>query len=346
MCSEARSPLLLEPSQITSGMADVLTLGQAHFAANCLYAVVKLGVPDVIGDGRLTAPEIVAKLPGRPNEEVLLRCLRLLALKGIFLESASPSGECAFSLTAGGALLQTGLEQPSMACAVQHWLEKPTWSAWAEVPDLVAGAPAVPTPYERANGMHVFDYYQAHPESANPFNEFLHDVSKGEEPFVVQHVGWEKLVGKTVVDVSDSLNSAMGAVVAKFPGIKVKNVACPHGGTLDPSTIPAADCIFMKHVMHHWDDESCVRVLKACREALAEDGQVVICEAVLPEAGAMCPAYAAAVHLDALMLVAGGKERTKKQWEALATASGFRLKEVKNTPHPAVKIIVYVKGVQ
>lgn len=353
--------MMLPPDQVLGAINGVLQLGQAHFAANCLYAMVKLGVPDVIRDGKLTLPQIVSKLPGAPSQEALLRCMRLLALHGVFVETPGPDGEFTYALGPAGALLQTGLPQPSMACGVLHWIEPPTWGAWGQVPGFVAGEPGASSPFERANGLPVFDFYKANPASAKPFNEFMSFFSAGEMPVVLEFGGWEKMGGKTVVDVGGSLGVVMEAVAAKFPDVKcvvldlpevieaaekgnVAGVTFKAGDMFDPSTIPACDYIFMKHILHDWEDEACVRILQSCKQALRDDGEVLVCDAVLPEAGALSPAHAPAVGLDVMMLTFGGKERTRKQWEALGAASNLHVKEIKDTPHPTAKVIVFSKS--
>jgi hypothetical protein len=138
-----------------------------------MYSVVKLGVADVIGDATLSVPEIASALPGTPNEDALLRCLRMCAVQGLFVESAGADQEYKFALTDAGALLQTGVPmQPSMACGMLHWNERPTWEGFLALPDYVAGTSSIP-PYEQANGKPIFDFYAENPQSAEPFNQFM-----------------------------------------------------------------------------------------------------------------------------------------------------------------------------
>ncbi len=187
---QTKSPLRLSPDEIGPAIPAVLGVGQAHFVSQALYAVVKLGVPDIIGSQMLTAAKIAAEIPGAPNVEMLGRSLRMLAAStGLFVE-ADQQGEVGFALSKAGALLQTGIEgQPSMACGVLHWLEKPMWDAWAKLPAYIAGETA-DVPFAAANGGPIFEYYGAHPESAKPFNEFMSFFSSGEIPIVTEMFDW------------------------------------------------------------------------------------------------------------------------------------------------------------
>merc|ERR1740123_1787228 len=143
--------------------------------------------------------------------------MRLLSLAGIFQEFSGPDGEFIFGLTPAGALLQTKGAQPSVACGMLHWMEKPMWNAWSELSDAVAGTSPHQIPFNAANGMPMFDYHAQHPESAEHFNQFKSFFGAGELPFVLENAEWEKFSGKTVVDVGGNGGDVMGAVAKKFP---------------------------------------------------------------------------------------------------------------------------------
>jgi len=353
------NPKVLSPEQIPGAIPAILGIGQAHFTSQCIYSIVKLGVPDIIGDGKLSVQQIGAQLPEAVNKDHLQRTLRLLSLHGIFEESAGPDGECLFSLSLAGALLQTKAPQPSVACGMLHWMEKPMWKSWSELPDVIAGTGSHAVPFQLANGVPIFEYYAQHPESAEPFNQFMSFFSAGELPVVLEHYGWDQLSGKTVVDVGGSLGAVMGAVAAKCPEVKcvsfdlaevIDNAGDPppgvefaKGDMFDSDTIPKGDVIFMKHILHDWSDDDSVRILKSCHAALPADGKVMISEAILPPAGQASPEHTPALNLDVLMLVIGGKERTRKMWDELAAKADFTVVEEKNTGHPTANLLILGK---
>ena len=43
-------------------------------------------------------------------------------------------------------------------------------------------------------------------------------------------------------------------------------------------SVPAADLYLLKFILHDWDDESCVKILRKCREALEPGGRIAIFE--------------------------------------------------------------------
>jgi len=354
------NPLRLKPEQIEPAIPAVLGIGQAHFVSQALYAMVKLGVPDVIGADRMPAKDIAAQLDGTPNVEMLGRALRLLSAATGLFEECAVDGEASYGLSTTGALLQTGVEgQPSMACGILHWLEKPTWNAWAELPAYIAGEG--PVPYDAANGMPVFDFYAANPDSAAPFNEFMSFFSFGELPIVTGMYDWSAYEGKTVVDVGGNYGPVMGALKAKYPSIKAVSFDLPEviaaageapegvelvgGDFFDPATIPKTDgAIFMKHILHDWDDEACTKILTSVKAALLPGAKVVIADAVLPNAGESSDLKVPQTQLDTLMGVIGGKERTRAQWDALAAATGFVVESVLDTPSPACQMLTLAQA--
>lgn len=87
----------------------------------------------------------------------------------------------------------------------------------------------------------------------------------------------------------------------------------------------------MKHIIHDWDDEHSIKILRNIRSAMNEGGKVLIIEMVVPEGNEPSPSKA----LDLLMLVMeGGKERTKDEYKRLLEASGFRLSRIVPTKSP------------
>lgn len=63
-----------------------------------------------------------------------------------------------------------------------------------------------------------------------------------------------------------------------------------------------------------------------CYQALAENGKVIIADSILPELPGNETATRTAIHFDAIMLahIPGGRERTEKEFEALAKGAGFK----------------------
>jgi hypothetical protein len=91
--------------------------------------------------------------------------------------------------------------------------------------------------------------------------------------------------------------------------------------------VPAADAYIFKHILHDWDDERCLRILKNCHQSMDGQGHFICVDSVLPPMGDM--SGTSAKLLDLLMMLAiRGKERTREQWEQLYDAAGFQVTSI------------------
>src|SRR4029077_14251509 len=64
--------------------------------------------------------------------------------------------------------------------------------------------------------------------------------------------------------------------------------------------IPAgADAYFMKHILHHWEDKDCLRILASCGKAMSRRTKLLVCEKIVPTGNGP----SVAKTLDLVMLV-------------------------------------------
>lgn len=356
-------PMKLSPDEVKANVPIVLSFGLQHFMSQVLYSIVKLKVPDVLGDETLTAAEIKQRLGNDAvREELLCRSLKFLAVStGLFMETTKDD-DFAYSLTSSGALLQTGVDgQPSLACSILHNLEPAAWKSWGAFSAFLEGE-SKDSPYVSANEMNPFELFATNPESAAAFNEYMSIVSAPEIPAIVGEYDWSPFEDKTVVDVGGNYGPVMAALKQKFPNIRTISFDLPEvidaieeappgvelvsGNFFEVGSIPKADgAIFMKHILHDWSDKDCVRILHSCSAALESDAKIIIADAVLPDPGETSPIKDKQLTFDMLMSTFDGKERTRKQWEALADAAGFVIENilVPSAPVPLCQILTMTK---
>jgi hypothetical protein len=93
-----------------------------------------------------------------------------------------------------------------------------------------------------------------------------------------------------------------------------------------------ADAYILANVLHDWDDADSVRILGACRRAMAEDGRVLIVERLIPDD----PADAVPVLLSDLnmLVITGGRERTNAEYGRLLAEAGLSLARVQPVAPP------------
>jgi len=103
------------------------------------------------------------------------------------------------------------------------------------------------------------------------------------------------------------------------------------GGDFFASVPAGADCYVLSSVLHDWEDEDAVAILRTVREAMVPTGRLLVLETVLPEGDEPHVGKL----LDILMLaLVGGRERTEREYAALFDRAGLRLDRTVPTSAP------------
>lgn len=95
------------------------------------------------------------------------------------------------------------------------------------------------------------------------------------------------------------------------------------------------DVYVLSFVIHDWDDEQALSILRRCQQAMSPTSRLILLETVLSENEP--DAQAILSDLEMLMLT-GGRERTAEQYRDLLTRAGFQLTEIMPTRSSACVI--------
>lgn len=300
-----------------------LLLGTAvgHYAARCLHVIAGAGVADHITDAPRPAAEI-AKAAG-VNADALHRMLRLLAMHGVFEETAS-----GWRHSPASALLRS--DHPQTMRAFAAMIGDPTnWDSLAVLDhSLRTGRTAAEKVFP--NG--VWDYYAKNPELNRQFDAAMTAKSHGDIPLFLAALDVNGV--STVADIGGGRGHFLRAILDAHPSLKgilfdqppVVANAPDHarmkkvGGNFFKDDMPQADLYVMTHIIHDWADAEAIAILKNLRRAAPNGARLVLFELALPEGPEPHPAKA----LDIVMLtVPGGRERTVKEYDGLFAASGW-----------------------
>ncbi|OMO80032.1 O-methyltransferase, family 2 [Corchorus capsularis] len=211
------------------------------------------------------------------------------------------------------------------------------------------------SPFEATHGKDVWSYAETNPGHSKLIDEAMACDARWAVPAVIKGCP-EVFDGvESLVDVGGGNGTALSILVKAFPWIRGINFDLPH--VVDVATkidgieyvggdmfdcVPNADAAFFMWVLHDWDDEECIRILKKCREAIPkEKGKVIIVEAVLEEANKLDDKLDfVRLMLDMVMMAHTnkGKERTLKEWEYVLGEAGFTRINVK--PIHAVQSVI------
>ncbi|MCD9637567.1 hypothetical protein HAX54_020934 [Datura stramonium] len=335
-------------------MSSELFRAQAHIYKHAfsyansmvLGCAVQLGIPDAIHSHKqpMTLSELVSvlKLPPAKSNEIH-RLMRLLVFSGFFTttklrDENSENQEEGYVLTASSKLLLKS-EIPNLSPFVRATVDPVMVNPWKFLGNwfLGNGKP----PFETAHGAPMWEFCDQNPRFNNVFNEAM----AGDSQMMCLVVKDCKQVFEEIdslVDVGGGTGIIAKTILAAFPHLKCTVLDLPHvvanmpetenlkyvGGDMFQS-IPSADAILFKHVMHNWSDENCVKILKRCREAVKDKnegrkGKVLIIDIVLNRDDEEADMTEMKLIFDVLMMVVlNGKERTEKEWEKLFLEAGF-----------------------
>uniref|UniRef100_A0A0D6QU46 O-methyltransferase domain-containing protein n=1 Tax=Araucaria cunninghamii TaxID=56994 RepID=A0A0D6QU46_ARACU len=326
-----------------AGQAEAWRYTFAFVESVAVKSVVLLGIPDMIArhgpNGALSLSEIVAALPSpSPNVACLFRILRFLVAKKFFsAHIVTKNGEMEMEMRYGLTPASKWMVKENETSLVPMFLmqnDGRSVAPWHHFDECVLEGGIA---FERANGAHIWDYASSHLDYNRLFNEAMACSSKIVMKAVLsKYKGFDGLT--SLVDVGGGTGTAIAEIVRAYPRIRGFNYDLPHvvatasklqgvehiGGDMFES-VPSADAVFMKCIMHDWGDEECIRILKNCRKAIPETGKVIIVDVVLDarEKGVLDPTLGLVSDLVMVAHSSGGKERTDQEWKHVLAQGGF-----------------------
>jgi hypothetical protein len=311
-----------------------------------VHAAACLGIADLVADGHRSTADLAAATGA--HEPSLYRLLRALAGLGVFRETQPRT----FALTPGAELLRTGIPG-SLRSAVVMVGDPEHYRSWGELEHSIrTGEPA----FDHAFGMGVFDYFERNPRAAAVFDEAMTDLTDAD----ALAGAYDFSGAGTVVDVAGGHGSLLAAVLRAHPEVRGVLFDLPHvieraqargllsgelaarcrfeSGSFFDTAPSGGDVFMLKHILHDWDDESCLRILAHCRRAMKPDGKLLVLDSILPPGNEPHPAKL--FDLNMLVMTHGGRERTEEEFRSLFERAGFHLTRIVPTSAPGC----YIEG--
>eukprot|EP00775_Hariotina_reticulata_P003453 gene3453-3724_t len=197
-------------------------------------------------------------------------------------------------------------------------------------------------------GMSIFEYYGRSENAAEDeaFNKMmstftqkldqatlLHDFSNCK---VVVDVGGG--YGKLLMNIMDAYPNVGHGIVVELPAVvrTVPELSVQYKGKITwiegdffkPLSV-AADCYVMKSVLHDWNDEECLVILRNLAAVMPPGATLVNFDRLMPTGDGRHPAKL----MDVIMMaMCTGKERTSEQWHDLLGAAGFEIVDIVESP--------------
>jgi hypothetical protein len=311
----------------------MLQLLNGSYIAGAIACLAALGIADLVEAGPKSADELAKQVGANP--QALYRLMRTTASVGVLSEG--PDGK--FSETALSAVLRTNANPSLRALAMMSARD---WHArgWADLEYCVrTGKQALDHIY----GEHIFEFFTKRPEEMQIFNDAMTSLSMVDSPAVAAAYAFDHI--NSIVDIAGGHGLLLATILTRNPHMKGTLFEAPQvveGAKAGPlkslldrctfasgdmfASVPAgADAYIMKHIIHDWPDELCIKILKACRAGVNPGGKLLVVDAVIQPGNDFFPGKL----LDLQMLIfPGGLERTEKQFSDLFAASGWKLNKV------------------
>ncbi|MGA6205582.1 methyltransferase [Nocardia testacea] len=326
-------------------MAAHQRLMNMMFGTICSQVVgtaARLGLADHLGDDELGYRELAARTGTHPG--ALARLLRTLAALGILVETEPGT----FRLGEAGMPLRTDRPE-SQAAAVLLFTDPALLDSWKLTEEAVrTGQPT----FEGLYGTDFFGFLAGRPELSERFNATMRQVSLPIAQLVP--VSYDFTPYDTIIDIGGGdgtllsqilrgAHAVRGVVFDSPTGVAEATTTLTAAGVADRCRIESGDFFaavpeggnlyVLKNILHDWDDERCVTILRSCHKAMGPDGRLLIVESVLPDV--VDTSDPAPYLTDISMLVnMGGQERTRCEYEELCRSAGFAVVAVHPTVFP------------
>jgi O-methyltransferase domain len=314
-------------SPAAAGTRILLETTFATWRFTAIRGLLSIGAFDQLAVGPLTIGELADRCGA--DAEILRRVLRCVAATGL-LRSAGPQryeltdacravlGGWAF----GGFLFNA---DPEM------------WNALGEINETIRSgrAPLV----DRYGGL--YGYLATQPETAAGFDALVKGNYAPVASALAQAVDFAEL--GTVVDVGGGHGGFTTAILQAHPGVRgiltELDRALPGArahlaanGLADRCDVVACDFFtdplppgaggyLLAHVIHNWNDEQALAILRAVRAAIPHDGRLLLVEAIIPDDDS--PHLAKDLDIRLITISPGGG-RTESEYARLLAEAGFR----------------------
>lgn len=331
----------------------VTSLIFGRWRSQVLYVGAALGLFDRLDTEHRRTADDIAKESGFDGT-LLYRLMRALGAVNLLDESDSGG----FRLTEHGALLQSNAPGSLLYMALLE--EGPEhYAVWKHLADMVRDGRQ--NGFVREYGKSAFEYAHGNETYATVFRSAMSSFSGVQSALALEALAsvnlsdvynWCDVAGGeghllcSLLMEHDHLRGTvfdMPSVVQQGEGIwstrlGVRDRCTYIGGDMFQS-VPKADAYSLKMILHDWNDEECIGILRNLRESATGAGRIFIVEHIVQ--GPRDPHFSKLYDIH-MMCWGSGRERTEAEYAALLAASGWNFKA---SHYPESRLMGVIEGV-
>jgi len=324
--------------------AQMMQMITGFWVSCCVYTAARLNLAHYLGETPMSAEELAAATESHAPS--MFRLLRALASVGVFSRNA----EGKFELTPLGDTLRPSVPGSMRAMAIAQLGDH--YRAWGELQHSVKTGGVA---FDHVEGMPVWRYYETHPEDGLNFMQAMTGLTQGAIMNIVPAYDFSRF--GVIVDVGGGNGALLTAVLGAAPQARgivfdedyvVKETArclaqaglngrCGvAAGSFFDDPVPEADAYLLKMILHDWDDEKSVDILKNIARSMRPGGRVLVMESVIPESDQPHPGKFMDINM---LAMTGGRERTEAEFAELFRRGGLKLSRVVHTHSPLFSVV-------
>jgi hypothetical protein len=289
-----------------------------HWKYLAVNAACKLKLFDKIFDGQNTTEKLI--INNNWNLRVLVHLL-------VFLKDNEYLNEIDFTLalTEKGNLLREG-NSDGLFYACLNWSDEHL-SAWQ---NLKYSIETGKSSFEEIYGLPFFTYLNQNPERLDAYHKAMYEYAKDDYKPLTDLIDFSK--HKSVMDVGGSYGAVLENIKKKNPSVEcilfdlenvvekanIPNIKKISGNFFDK--IPfQSNAIILSRVLHDWDDERAIIILRNSFKALPVGGTLYVIENFAEKINDI------SLLSLSMTVICESYERTKSEYEKLITQANFKI---------------------
>ncbi len=310
-------------------------MAHAFWLSKAMGTAAELNIADVVQSGKTDINEIAKAT--NTNTDALYRLMRALASEGIFKEKNTKT----FVMTPRAKAL---LNDSPVKYMIQHHAGKENWKIFSELTQCIRTGK---NSAEKVLGMSVFEFLEKNKDKSIVFNKSMKNGSQlAVTPTLMSY---QFGTYKKIIDLGGGSGYLLSAILEKnknatgivfdlphvvkdahetFKSLNVSNRVQVVSGSFFDDIPSGGDLYILKSVLHDWDDEDSIKILKNIRKVAKPNTKLIIVESLVESDNK--PLFGKFVDLQMLCIV-NGKERNLEEYKALLNNSGFKLNRTFNT---------------
>ena len=318
----------------------VFEKAQGFWIAKAISVACELNLAEIVAGNEKSIEDIANA--SKTDSSALYRLMRALASEGIF-EEIRPK------IFKNNKFSNALKEQPgNLKNMIMHQLNQTNWDVVNELKYSVSSGTNAA---QKLLGTDIFTHLENTPEKNKLYNKAMSETSGLSSAAIVSAYSFKGI--DILADIGGGEGALLYTILQKHPSLEGILFDFPHvvktaeemadkfkvqervkiiSGSFFESGLPKADAYLMKNILHAFDDETCVSLLRSIGKAMNTTGKILIIEAVINEDNK--PAFGKLFDLQMLIGSENGKERTENEFRSIFKKAGFKLHKVVKTVSP------------